>query len=61
MIVDVVAAPEAQAILELPPEKKFVLEDVVRTWCTENATAIEVGERAAEMAIRYLNSVGGAS
>lgn len=61
MIVDVVAAPEAQAILELPPEKKFVLDDVVRTWCAENATAIEVGERAAEMAIHYLNSVGGAS
>jgi len=61
MIVDVVAAPDTQAILELPPEKKFVLDDVVRTWCVENATAIEVGERAAEMAIRYLNSVGGAS
>jgi DNA repair exonuclease SbcCD nuclease subunit len=61
MIVDVVTAPEAQAILELHPEKKFVLDDVVRTWCAENATAIEVGERAAEMALRYLNSVGGAS
>ena len=61
MIVDVVAAPEAQAILELPPEKKFVLDDVVRTWCAENATAIEVGERAAETALRYLHSVGGAS
>ena len=61
MIVDAATAPEAQAILELPPEKKFILDDVVRTWCAENATVAEVGERAAEMAIRYLNSVGGAS
>lgn len=61
MITDVVAPSDAQALIELAPEKKFQLEDVVRTWCEANATSEGVGRRAAEMAMSYLNSVGGGS
>jgi len=58
MIVEAVSA-DAQAVLELPPEKKFDLDEVVKTWCLENAPSEAIGGRAAESALRYLGSVGG--